>query len=392
MEHDRRAAAGGTVSARVRARLEPVVDEMAALLGDLVRIESPSDDPDGLDRMATMLGELFGEFGPVERHPDGPGGASHLVLSLPGAGFEPDHAVVLGHYDTVWPKDTLDRLPCRIEDGVLTGPGCFDMKGGLVQLWYALRELRHLGRPPRRPTHIMISCDEEVRSRTSRPLIRRLAEGAAAAYVLEAPLPGGRLKTARKGTAIYRLEVEGRAAHAGIEPEKGASAVLELAHQVRALHDLNDREAGTTVNVGVVAGGTRPNVVAARAHADVDVRVRTAAEAARVEHAIATLRPVLAGTRLTAVADLTRPPMEPTPASRRLFARAREIAAAMGMDDLAEGATGGASDANLVAAMGVPTLDGLGPEGGGAHADDEHVLVESMPRRAALIAGLLAEV
>jgi glutamate carboxypeptidase len=383
---------GGSIAGEIRARLEPRRQEMVDLLAELVGIESGSDDPAGLMELAGRLEELFGEFGTLTRHPLGPDGAPHLSLTVPGA--EPDAApvVVLGHYDTVWSRGTLARMPLRIEDGVLAGPGSFDMKSGLVLLLYALRELRALGRTPGRPVRILLSCDEEVSSRTSRSLIESAATGAAAAFVLESPLPGGALKTARKGIATYRLAIGGRAAHAGIEPDKGASAIVELAHQVRALHDLNDRDRGTTVNVGVVRGGSRPNVVAAGAEAEIDVRVATAAEASRVEQAINGLTPVVAGTTLTVQVEAYRPPMEPTPASRRLFAQARAIAAGMGIDDLGEGSTGGASDANLVAAMGIPTLDGLGPEGGGAHADHEHVLIETMPRRAALIAGLLAEV
>jgi glutamate carboxypeptidase len=382
------------VARAVWNRLESRQTEMADLLGDLVRIESPSGDREALDQMAGRLEELFGDFAPVERQPIGPQGARHLHLTLDDVA-EPElpHVLILGHYDTVWARGTLDRLPFEVSDsGVITGPGCFDMKGGLVLLYYAVRELRAIGHVPRRPVRIVFNCDEEVRSRTSRDLIGKAAEGAVAAFVFEAPLPGGGLKTARKGTGTYRLVVEGRAAHAGIEPEKGASAVVELAHQVMALHALNDPIRGTTVNVGVVGGGTRPNVVPARAEAEIDVRVATSGEATRVGHALDNLRPAVAGTSLTVEADLSRPPMEPTSASRRLFAQARALAAGAGMPELTGGSTGGASDANLVAAMGIPTLDGFGPEGGGAHADDEHVLLASMPRRAALVAGLLASV
>jgi glutamate carboxypeptidase len=359
------------VAREVWNRLESRQTEMADLLGDLVRIESPSGDRDSLDQMAARLEALFAEFGPIVRHPIGPHGARHLVLSLddvadPGL----PHVVVLGHYDTVWSLGTLERLPFVVSDaGIITGPGCFDMKGGLVLLYHALRELRTLGCAPRRPLRIVFNCDEEVRSRTSRDLIRTTATGAEVAFVLEAPLPGGGLKTGRKGTGTYQVVAEGRAAHAGIEPERG-----------------------TTVNVGVIAGGTRPNVVAARAEAEVDVRVATSQEATRVEKAITGLRPSIDGTTVTVIADLSRPPMQATPASRHLFAQARAIAAGAGMPELTAGSTGGASDANLVAAMGIPTLDGFGPEGGGAHADDEHVLLASMPRRAALIAGLLTTV
>lgn len=383
---------GRVVAGRIRDRLERRTEDMALLLSQLVRVESGSDDPAGLNRMADLLLELFRDHGSVERHRIGPGGTSHLVLSVPGGGRHRRHLAVLGHYDTVWPAGTLERMPVHVDgSGRLHGPGSFDMKGGLVQLYYALTELRAAGLPPRRPLQILFSCDEEVRSRTSRPLISAIAQDAAAALVLESPLPGGGLKTARKGTAIYRVDVEGKAAHAGIEPDKGASAILEIAHQVQALHQLNDAELGTTVNVGVVSGGTRPNVVPAHAEAHVDVRMTTTAEADRVDQVINSLRPSIGGTRLTVTADLRRPPMEPTPASAELLAHARAVAAAIGMPELAGGATGGASDANLIAALGVPTLDGLGPEGAGAHADHEQVFLESMPRRSALIAGLLAE-
>lgn len=389
----------------MRDRLEPRVLEMVDVLSELVGIESASDDRPGLDQMADRLDERFGRFGPIVRHRTGPGGASHLVLTVPGGGqtaarAEPEagagavpHTAVLCHYDTVWERGTLDRLPFTVDEhGVARGPGCVDMKGGITLLHFALGELLALGVPPRRPVQVLFSCDEEVRSRTARPLIDSLATGAVAALVLEAPLPGGVLKTARKGVAIYRLVIEGRAAHAGIEPEKGASAVVELAHQVPALHALNDPDRGTSVNVGVIRGGTRPNVVAAHAEAEIDVRTATMDEARRIDEAIRSLEPVLAGTRLTVVPDLGRPPMERTPGTARLFDRARRIAVSMGVPDLREASTGGASDGNLIAARGVPTLDGLGPDGGGAHADDEHVVVASMPHRAALIAGLLAEI
>lgn len=388
------ASVGGQVAVEVADRLRRSTGELADLLAELVRIESATDDPEGLARMAARLEELFGEFGPVVRHPIGPGAASHLVITV-GAGGSPDvgHVLVLGHYDTVWPRGSIENMPVQITaDGRLTGPGSFDMKGGLVVLWYALRELATLGAGPRRPVVVLISCDEEVRSRTSRELIAEHAAGAHAALVFESPLPGGGLKTSRKGTLIYRLEVAGCAAHAGIEADKGASAIEELARQVPVLHALGDRARGITVNVGVIRGGTRPNVVAAHAEAEIDVRVTTPEDAERIDRAVKGLQPTVAGTELRIVTDLPRPPMTPTPESRELFACARSIWAALDVGVLGEGATGGASDANLVAALGVPTLDGFGPDGAGAHAAHEHVLVESLPLRAALVAGLLAAI
>jgi glutamate carboxypeptidase len=299
--------------------------------------------------------------------------------------------VALCHYDTVWPKGTLQRIPFSVDaDGVARGPGCFDMKGGIVTLYFALHALRDRGLRPRRRLEVLFTCDEEVGSPTSRALIEHTAHGAALAYVLESPLPGGTLKTARKGTGDYLVRISGRAAHAGVEPQKGISAIGELAQQVLALHALNDYSVGTTVNVGVVHGGTRPNVVAAEAEAHVDVRVQTLAEAERIDQAIRGLQPRLAGAVLDVDGGLNRPPMERSEAMARLFERARQIALAMGVD-LREGSTGGGSDGNFTAAIGIPTLDGLGPEGEGAHAAHEHVLTDSFPRRVALVAGLLID-
>jgi glutamate carboxypeptidase len=384
----------GAVAEEVRAHLEQRVDEMVELLRELVEVESGTDDPEGLDRLADRLERRFGTFGPLVRHRTGPGGASHLVLSLDGAGSATlPHLLILCHYDTVWPRGTLEELPFSVDqEGRARGPGCADMKGGIALVYFALDELRRLGHAPPRSVRVLFSCDEEVRSRTARPLIEVLADNAAAALVPEPPLPGGALKTARKGAAIYRLTVVGLAAHAGIEPEKGTSAVVELARQIEVLDALNDRERGTSVNVGVIRGGTRPNVVAAHAEAEVDVRTTSIDEARRVDQAIDRLRPTLPGALLHVHRDLGRPPMERSPATAALFARARAIASAMGVSDLAEGSTGGASDGNLVAAQGVPTLDGLGPHGGGAHARDEHVWVPTMPHRAALLAGLIVDI
>ena len=382
------------LAAAVRAELEPRRQDMIDLLGRLVRIESPSDDRAGLDRFAAELEVLFGEYGPIEALD--PGDAQrgrHLRLTLNGTGASDGqaHAVALCHYDTVWSTGTLAQIPFSVDgDGVARGPGCFDMKGGMVVLLYALQALRSRGLSPKRRLRVLFTSDEEIGSPTSRPIIEQTARGAAVAYVLESPLPGGTLKTARKGTGDYFVRIRGRAAHAGVEPQKGISATHELAHQILALHALNDYASGTTVNVGVVHGGTRPNVVAAEAEAHVDVRVQTLAEAERIDAAIRGLGATLAGAVLTIDGGLNRPPMERSPAMATLFEHARQIAAGMGVE-LREGSTGGGSDGNFTAALGVPTLDGLGPEGEGAHAAHEHVDTESFPRRAALVAGLLID-
>ncbi len=383
---------GAEVAAAVRAELEPRRQDMVELLGRLVRLESPSDDRLGLDRFAAELAALFGDLGPIETHDPGDAHRGrHLRLTVDGTTDQSAHAVALCHYDTVWSTGTLERIPFSVDaEGVARGPGCFDMKGGIVVLWYALQALRARGLGPKRRLQVLFTSDEEIGSPTSRDLIEQTASGAALAYVIESPLPGGTLKTARKGTGDYFVRIRGRAAHAGVEPQKGISATHELAHQIIALHALNDYASGTTVNVGVVHGGTRPNVVAAEAEAHVDVRVQTLAEAKRIDLAIRSLKPVLADAVLHIDGGLNRPPMERSPAIAALFDKARQIA--MGMDvDLQEGSTGGGSDGNFTAALGVPTLDGLGPEGDGAHAAHEHVRTESFPRRAALLAGLLVD-
>lgn len=381
---------GEELAAALRPELEPRCHQMVDLLGRLVSLESPSDDVPSLERFASELESLFQEFGTLERiEPGDSARGPHLRLSV--AGNEQPHAVALCHYDTVWSLGTLERIPFTVDaDGVARGPGCFDMKAGIVLLYFALESLRKRGLSPKRQLQVLFTSDEEVGSPTSRALIEDTARGAALAYVLESPLPGGTLKTARKGTGDYVVRIVGRAAHAGVEPQKGISATGELARQILALHALNDYMVGTTVNVGVVKGGTRPNVVAAEAEAHVDVRVETLAEADRIDRAIRGLKPQLPGARLDIDGGLNRPPMERSAAMAELFERARQIAAAMGVT-LAEGSTGGGSDGNFTAAMGVPTLDGLGAEGEGAHAAHEHVLTESLPRRAALMAGLLVD-
>jgi glutamate carboxypeptidase len=383
---------GVNLAASVRADLEPRRQEMIDLLGRLVGIESPSDDRGGLDRFSDTLLELFGEFGRIQSID--PGDAQrgrHLRLDVEGSDSAAPHGVALCHYDTVWSTGTLQRIPFSVDDeGVARGPGCFDMKGGIVVLYFALQALQARGVRPRRPLRVLFTSDEEIGSPTSRPLIEQVATGAAVAYVLESPLPGGTLKTARKGTGDYLVRISGRAAHAGIEPQEGISATGELAHQILALHALNDFAAGTTINVGVVHGGTRPNVIAAEAEAHVDVRVQTLAEAARIDAAIRGLQAKLPGAELSVSGGLNRPPMERSSAMAELFQQARRIAAGMSID-LEEGSTGGGSDGNFTAALGVPTLDGLGVEGEGAHAAHEHVVTASFPRRAALVAGLLVD-
>jgi glutamate carboxypeptidase len=354
----------------------------------LVRLESPSGDAAAINRCLTKYeSRLSGLGGAITRLPGGSAG-DHLRAEF---GSGPRRVLLLGHIDTVWPVGTLAVRPFRAEGGKLHGPGVFDMKAGLAMAALALKALA--ADPDELPGTIvlLVTADEETGSAASRTAIEAEALASVAALVLEPALPGGALKTSRKGCGEFVLRVSGRAAHAGIEPEKGASAVSELARQIPRIEALQDTGAGTTLNVGVIRGGSRPNVVAADAEAVIDVRVASAAEAARVAGALRALTPVDPGTHLEVAGGIDRPPMERSAAAAEIFAAACAVAADLGRR-LGEGGTGGGSDGNLTAAIGVPTLDGLGAIGGGAHADDEHVSVEDLPWRAALLAGLLRRI
>jgi len=357
----------------------------------LVCLESPSGDAAAINRcvaeLESRLGGLGGLGGRVARLPGGPAG-DHLRAEF-GSGAR--RVLLLGHIDTVWPAGTLARRPFRAEGGRLHGPGVFDMKAGLALAVLAVKALAQESDGLPGVVVLLVTADEETGSAASRGIIEAEARVSDAALVLEPALPGGALKTRRKGCGEFVLRVSGRAAHAGIEPELGASAISELARQIPRIEALRDAAAGTAVNVGVVRGGSRPNVVAADAEAVIDVRVASAAEAARVTAALGALKPVDPGTRVAVAGGIDRPPMERSPAGAALFAVAQAVAADLGRT-LGEGRTGGGSDGNLTAALGVPTLDGLGAVGGGAHADDEHVTIADLPWRAALVAGLLRRI
>ncbi len=354
---------------------------MLAALERLVIAESPSPDKARCDACADEVAELFRRrTGVVAIRHRRPTAGDHLEVRV-GVGAEP--IVLLCHHDTVWPEGTLARLPFRVDGDRVTGPGSYDMKAGIVEAAFALERAQ-----PRRPVVLLSTSDEEVGSGSSRALIEETARHACAVLVLEPAASGGAMKTARKGIADFILEIDGRAAHAGTEPEKGISATVELAHQVLALNLLAHPASGTTINVGVVRGGTRPNVVAAQAHAEIDVRFTRASEAERVVAAIRGLQPKLAGARLRISGGVDRPPMERSPEVVRLAQLAQGLAAKAGFA-LSETSVGGASDGNFTAAMGVPTLDGLGPDGGGAHADSEHLLVGSWLQRTELLRSLI---
>lgn len=351
----------------------------------LVELESPSGDELRLRTLASeFAGDLAGLGATIEtRDVDGVG--VHVIGRVEGS--EPDLApiMVLGHLDTVHPVGSFDPV-FRVEDGRARGPGAFDMKGGWACVLEALDRTRRVGR--RRPLLILATCDEETGSGTSRDLITELSRNARAVLVPEPPFPGGGAKTGRKGVAWYRITVRGRASHAGLAPSQGVNAVLELAHQVLSVSSLADPEAGTTVSVDLARGGTASNVIPAVAWAEVDVRFESMAEARRVDSGLRALAPVLAGAQLEVEGGVNRPPMVRTPVVAELYEQARHLADEAGWE-LGEGHSGGASDGSLTAAAGVPTLDGIGPRGGGAHAADEHVILDDLPRRVQLYSRLL---
>jgi glutamate carboxypeptidase len=301
----------------------------------------------------------------------------------------PRSVLLLGHFDTVWDVGQLERMPVREEGGRLYGPGVYDMKASLAIAMLAVRAAKTAGPTPR--IVMLWTTDEEIGSATSRTIIEAEARVSDAVLVLEPSLPGGAAKTQRKGCGEFTLSVHGVSAHAGIDPRKGASAIHELAHQIVALEALRDLDHGISVNVGLVSGGTRANVIAEEARAIIDVRVPRQEDAGRIEAAVRALQPRNSGVRLDVQGGIDRPPLERTVGVERLYHQAREVAARLGKD-LGEGATGGGSDGNFTAALGVPTLDGLGPEGEGAHALHEHVVIADLPWRAAFLAALMRKV
>jgi glutamate carboxypeptidase len=372
---------------RLAKYMETRLDAMLEVVEHLVRLESPSRDKSALDVLCSSIASRFERLGLQVERLENPSGGDHLLMTSPGESpYAP--GLVLALYDTGWPVGTLEKMPFRIEDGRAFGPGIFDMKASLMLAEFALEANTTLGLTSTRPIQLLVTSDEEIGSPTSRAIIEEQGRKSAYVLVLEPPLPRGKLKTARKGVGRFRITVQGRAAHAGVEPEKGINAVVELAHQVLALGALADPALGTTVNVGVIQGGTTPNVVPAEATAAIDVRASTLAEAERISRAILGLLPVLAGARLELSGGFNRPPMERTPQVAALYERARVLGKSLGLD-LGEGSTGGGSDGNFTAALGLPTLDGLGASGAGAHADHEHIVIEPLPRHAALLALLL---
>lgn len=361
--------------------------EMIAAIREIVEIESPSYDVERSKTVQLWIENEARKIGrdlAIERIP-AEGYGEHLIIrAFPG---DAKPYFLLGHSDTVHPVGTNEQNPTRIDGDKFYGCGIFDMKAGIVLVLEALRYFAETGEQPSRPIAFFISCDEEVGSHSGRPLLEREAANAEACFIFE-PSAAGRVKTGRKGTGMYTVRAHGVPAHAGLEPEKGASAILELSRQIERLHSFNNLEAGTTVNVCTARGGTTTNVIPEHAECTVDVRFTSMAEAARIDEAIKSLTAFDEKVSVTVTGDVNRPPMERTDAVASLYEKARQAAASFNYD-LGETQVGGASDGNFVAALGIPVLDGLGVTGDGAHTLHEHILVSDIANRAALVTMLL---
>ena len=370
------------VMARAEARQEQLIKDLEAL----VRQESPSSDLAALARSADLVTEIGTRYlgvGPERIEVEG---RPHLVWRL---GDGPRKVVILAHHDTVWPIGSWGPDPWSFTDGVIRGPGCFDMITGILQALLAMQLLLEDGESLDGVT-LLVTADEEVGSQTSRKLIEDEAKDCRAAFCLEASGPGGTLKTERKGTSNYEVTVIGKAAHAGLEPEKGINAAVELAHQVLKINTLGNPELGTTVTPTVLTAGTTTNTVPARATIFVDGRATTQQEQLRVDADFRALEPVLDGAELKIDGGPNRPPLQAS-SSADLYARAEQLAAEAGLEPLTSMAVGGGSDGNFTAGIGIPTLDGLGAVGGGAHAESEHVIADKIPGRTALLALLIKD-
>ena len=381
-------APGGVDPERLLQQLRDRREEMAAALRALAELESPTAEPDRQRAVFDRLAGSLEEAGFRCRHVPGREYGGVLLAVPEGRERGRPFQLLLGHADTVWPVGTLDEMPVTVADGEVRGPGTFDMKGGLVQAVFALRALRERGLEPAVTPVLLVNADEEVGSPESRRHVERLARRADRVFVLEPALgPTGALKTARKGTGSFTVTVRGKSAHSGLAPEEGASAIVALSEVVQRLHALNDPDRGITVNVGTIEGGGRTNVIPGGARAEVGVRVARSEDVSELLEEIRGLSPAVPGTTVEVEGELGRPPMERTPGVQLLWRAARRLGHRLGLE-LEEGRSGGASDGNLTAPH-APTLDGLGAVGDGAHAAHEHVRLDAMPERAALLALLL---
>lgn len=377
---------------RILAHVQGQQAEIIGLIRRTVECESPSDDARAVDRFVDLLAAEVAPFAAVQTFPGGGRFGRHLLVefALPGPAKKKGEILALGHSDTVWPMRTLAQMPFREADGRLWGPGVLDMKSGIAFFIYAVRALRELDIPVASRVKLLVNSDEEVGSNSSRTLTQETARKAKAVLVLE---PGtgleGKLKTARKGVGGYTITVHGRASHAGVDFPAGASAIVELARKIERIAGFTNLKGGITVNPGLISGGSRSNVVAAEARAVVDIRVPRLRDAEILARKFHALKPVDKRCRIEVEGGLNRPPMERSVAIVQLFRTAQRLAREMGVA-IEESMTGGGSDGNLTAALGIPTLDGLGGVGEGAHAMNESILIDRVPDRTALLAKLLA--
>jgi glutamate carboxypeptidase len=386
-----------SIPRQIFAALQSRQAEIEAFIQTLVEVESPSGDAEGSRAVVDLLVQAAERLNCVDaiERVDVPDFGQNLVIrAFQKQNSAAKQIMLVGHTDTVHSRGTLSALPWRRDNGRIYGPGVFDMKANCALAIEVLRTLDEMNLAPSFGVTVVLTCDEEVGSLSGWPLLERIArsqEATRCALVMEPPASGGRVKTGRKGTGIFAIKVEGRAAHAGLEPEKGASAILELARQTEQLHAINRAGTGITLNVGVVHGGTRSNVVAAEAQGEIDVRFSTEAESLEIERILSNLKPIDERTKVFVSGGINRPPMERTAAVIELFEKARTVAAQLDFE-LGEAQVGGASDGNFIAAMGIPVLDGLGVSGDGAHAIHEHIEADDIARRGALMGGLLISV
>ena len=366
--------------------------QITETIRQLVEVESPSDNKQAVDRLGSLLAGRFEALGGHAKFHRTPNFGDHLQVDFPGKSSAKP-VLLLGHLDTVYPLGTLATMPCRLSGQRLFGPGSFDMKSGIAMMLHAIEALRawHGDQLPR-PVIVLLVSDEEVGSESSRHITESLARKSQAVLVIEPSYgPKGAVKTARKGVGEYIVKVTGKAAHSGLDFEKGESAIVELARQIIAISKLVDLKRGITLNAGTVQGGTRSNVIPAEASAVLDVRVARAADAATVDRRLRSLKPFNRKCKLQITGGVNRPPMERTPAVAALYKKACEIAGQLGWK-LEEAAVGGGSDGNFTAGLGIPTLDGLGGVGDGAHASHESISTSELPRRTALLAALIESV
>ena len=366
-------------------------EEIVSTVREIVEIESPSDNKAAVNRVAEAVAQKFSDLGGKVLVHTAQDFGNHLQVNFAGkAGVKP--LLLLGHYDTVYPMGTLASMPCRTVGNILTGPGVLDMKSGIALMLHALAALQEWHGTMPRPVTVLLVSDEEVGSNSSRAITESLAKKAAAVLVLEPSYgPQGAVKTARKGVGEYQVRVKGKASHAGLDFQKGVNAILELARQIERISAFTDLKKGLTVNVGIVSGGSRTNVVPAEASSQIDVRVARMKDAPGIDKKMRSLRPFNRKCSIEVTGGINRPPMERTPGVAVLYKQAAAIAREFGWK-LGEAAVGGGSDGNFTAGLGIPTLDGLGGVGDGAHASHEHILISELPRRAALIAGLIEQV